>query len=313
MRVVKTIPPFKLYSETEHTLIAGLPGQGKDMFGEGYITKYMHLGYKVFDINSESRGEGMYYNIRQTDSGFVYKINFLTNCALKPQQYADEIIMFLGHHLEKIKVLPSNIKLCVFNEVWLDNEDLKKFLAFNDSQIQLMEAIFEMHGDAKLTLSYLYRFLSKAASNKMTKEAKALKESGVHYASVNTIKRRARGLLRSGLFYNKEIVGQPQVEKEQKFYHYLDLEKSLENVERITTFSTYLIEDPYIRFVCISILLKKFIEIIETRQSKVPVLVYIREANDFFYQEHPEPYVVDIRNNIDKILRKGRFIGGSKI
>src|SRR3990167_2933410 len=43
------------------------------------------------------------------------------------------------------------------------------------------------------------------------------------------------------------------------------------------------------------------------------ITFYIREANDFYYMRNPPPYVQDIQDSIEKILRKGRFLGGAKV
>jgi len=310
MKINRKASPKKLWSKTKHLLIAGVSGFGKGNFGEAYISKFSDKGVKVFDLNSESRGEGMLYGIPQTDSGMKTRLNYLSDDRLKPKAYKNEIIMFLGHNLGKLQKLPANVKVSAFNEEWLTNEDLKKFLAFNDSQVALLEGIFEIHDDQKLSLSYLYNFLSKAAKSPvgkgMNREARALKQMGSHYMSVNTIKRRARALLRSGLFYRHP-------EDMKHYFWYLDLDKSLSEVDTITSFSTYLIEDSYIRYVCVGMLLKKFIEIMEHRQTRTPMLFYLREANDFFYMQNPPQYVIDIQDNISKILRKGRSFGGSEV
>ena len=220
--------------------------------------------------------------------------------------------MFLGNNLRKMEKLPSNVKVCVFNEEWLENEDIRKFLSFNERQSETLEAIFELNNDKKILLSGLYKFFQAAAKDKDSRERKALTQAGVHSATIATLKRRLRVLLRSGLFYNeKKDMYDPETKK--GYFHYLDLMSSLKQVDTITSYSTYLIEDPYIRYVCIGVLIKKFIELIETRQANIPILFYIREANDFYYMQKPPAYVIDIQTNIEKMLRKGRSFGGSKV
>lgn len=297
-------PVLQVQSKTPHLLIAGVSGYGKGMFGEGYSAKYCGR-FKVWDINSESRGEGMYYGLKQDEWVFKQRLNIMSNNIFNPQQYPNEIIMFLGKNIEKLPKLPKNIKVCVFNEDWLTNDDLKDFLAFNESQAGLMDTLFEIHGDRHLTLSYVYEYLTRAGIEG-TSQKRELKRYGAHYVSINTIKRRARSLLRSGIFYND------QRDVPAKF-KYLNIEESARDKDSITTFSTYLIEDEYIRYICVNVLLKKLIELIELRQTDIPMLFYIREGNDFYYQKDPPPYVYGIRNSIEKILRKGRFIGKSKI
>jgi hypothetical protein len=296
----------QIESKTKHTLIAGLSNSGKGMYGEWYVPKFVKKGFKVFDMNSESRGEGMLYSIKQNDFSYLRRLSYLTNDIVKPEAYKNEIIMFLGHNLKDIQVLPKNVKLCVFNENWLDNEDLKKLLAFNDPQSQFMDTIFELHGDKKIPLRYLYNFLKNAARSKDSEEAVALKQAGTHAGIASTIKRRIRSLLRSGLFHNSK-------EDMENHFEYLNLAESLKQTDTITSFSTYLINDLYIRYVCINVLLKKFIELLERRQTTTPIVFYIREGNDFFYMEDPQPYQVSIQNSIDKILRKGRSLGGSEV
>jgi hypothetical protein len=280
------------------------------MFGEFYVSRFSGRE-KVFDLHSESRGEGMFYGLPQTDSGLLHRIDYLTNGILQRKSFPNEIVMFRGYNLLKLPVLPKNIKVCVFNEDWLTNEDLKKFLAFNESQSGFLDMIFELYDDKHIRLSELYEFLNRAAKDKKSKEAKELKNIGAHYMNVNTIKRRARTLLRSGIFFNS--LEESSSDIDNGFFHYLNLEQSLRDVHLITTFSTYLIEDEYVKFVAEAVLLKKFIELIETRQTRTPILFYIREANDYYYMKTPPPYVLEIQNGIEKILRKGRFLGGAKV
>ena len=318
MRINRLITPKQIVSKTKHTLIAGLSGYGKGMFGEFYATQF--VGHeKVFDLHSESRGEGMYYSLPQTDSTMLRKIYYLSNSRLiryndikdpKSKQISNEIIIFRGKLLSKLPQLPSNIKVTTFNEEWLTNEDLKKFLAFNDSQQGFLDSIFELFEDRHIKLSELYNFLMKAGRNKNGIESKALKEMGAHYMVTNIIKRRARTLLRSGIFFNAL---EETPEDMQNYFHFLDLARSLKDINTITSFSTYLIEDEYIKYVAEAVLLKKFIELIETRQYSIPIVFYIREMNDFYYIVTPPPYVIEIQQSIEKILRKGRFLGGAKV
>ena len=295
----------QLQSKTHHTIIFGSPGYGKDMFGEGYITKAIG-DFKVLDINSESRGEGMLYGFPQDNQFMQEQLNYWSNGILKPRKYKNEIIMFLGNNLKKLKQLPNNIKVCVFNEEWITNEDLKDFLAFNDTQIGLMDTIFEMRDDAHITLTELYEFLMKVSAPE-SKERKQLKEfGGSHYMTINTIKRRARSLLRSGLFWNDE-------QDMEGYFHYLDLEKSANDVNVITSYSRYLLDSDYANYICMNVLFKKFVEFIELREVHVPICFYVRELNDFYYMKDPAPYVIGIQHSIDKILRKGRFLGKAKI
>lgn len=310
MRVNFLLPPNVHYSKTKHTLIAGISGYGKGMFGEFYVSQF--VGYeKVFDLHSESRGEGMYYGLPQTDSGLLRKMSYLTRDTLKRKTFKNEIIMFRGKNLAKMPSLPANIKITVFNEEWLTNEDLKRFLSFNEQQSGFLETVFEIHNDQHVTLSYLYEFLQDASANKKGQSATELRRYGVHYATINTIKRRVRLLLRSGIFFNKN---EEDVQEMNNYFCYLDVNSSIQDIESITTYSTYLIEDIYIKYVAEAVLLKKFLELIETRQFSIPVVVYIRELNDFYYMKHNAPsYVLDIQDSIEKILRKGRFLGGTKV
>lgn len=297
---------LQIPSKTPHLLIAGLPGMGKDNFGEGYITKKIGK-YKVFDLHNESRGEGMYYSLKQDDIVMQNRMKALSNGILKPRAYKNKIIMFLGHNLKKMPILPKNVEVCVFNEQWLSNDDLKDFLVFNESQSGLLDTIFEIHEDKHITLTELYNFLL-GASKENSKEKRQLKNyGGAHYLSISTIKRRCRSILRSGIFYNDDG-------DIPKYFKYLNLEDEARSRDVLTTFSTYLIEDEYISFVCFNVLLKKLIELIELRQVNIPLLFYIRELNDFYFQKQNAPsYVISIRNSIEKILRRGRFLGRSKI
>lgn len=304
MRLNKLTNVLVLQSKTPHTLIGGISGYGKGVWAEAYVTK--HIGeWKVFDINSESRGEGMFYGFKQENNAMVERIDYLSNGLVKPKAYDNEIIMFLGNNLKKLKRLPRNIKICVFNEEWITNEDLKNFLAFNESQIGFMDTVFEIHDDQHITLTEFYEYMMRVSMP--SKERQQLKDfGGGHYMTINTLKRRARSLLRSGLFWNdsKDI---------PDYFEYLNLDKSVRYPDAITTYSRYLIDNPYTSYVCMNVLIKKFIEYIELRESEVPLLFYVRELNDFYRMKDPPQYVIEIQENLDKILRKGRFLGKSKI
>lgn len=305
MRIIRLTEGISIPSKIPHLLIAGVSGYGKGNLGESVATKQHLVGWKVYDINSESRGEGMCYGIPNNDWDMKVKLETMSTGVLKPSGYDSEIIMFLGNKIEDITSLPKNVRVCVFNEEWLTNDDLKSFLSFNENQSNLMDGIFEIFGDRQMKLSQLYNFLKKAG-NKESAEAYALKSTGGHYASVNTIKRRARSLLKSGLFYNgKNDIG--------KYFHYLDLEEINSHADIITTFSTYMQNDRYIRYVCIATLLKKFVEFLDKRKSSIPICFYIREGNDFYEDKSPPPYMLDIQKYISLILRKGRSFGGAKI
>lgn len=305
MKLNKLTNVLILQSKTPHTLVAGISGYGKGVWSESYVTK--HIGeWKVFDINSESRGEGMFYGFEQDSRAMISKIDYLSNNILKPKAYPSETIMFLGNNLKKLKQLPNNVKVCVFNEEWITNEDLKNFLAFNESQTGFMDTIFEMHDDRHITLTEFYEYLMKVGNPK-SKERTQLKEfGGGHYMVISTLKRRARSLLRSGLFWNDS-------DDIPDYFEFLDLRNSVNDVNKITSYSRYLIDNPYTSYVCMNVLIKKFIEFIELRESEVPILFYVRELNDFYRMKDPPQYVIEIQENLDKILRKGRFLGKSKI
>jgi len=117
----------------------------------------------VLDINSESRGEGMFYGFKQDSNAMMDRIDYLSNGLVKPKAYDNEIIMFLGNNLKKLKKLPRNIKICVFNEEWITNEDLKNFLAFNESQIGFMDTVFEIHDDQHITLTEFYEYMMRVS------------------------------------------------------------------------------------------------------------------------------------------------------
>src|SRR3990167_8671039 len=210
MRINRLLSPKQISSKVKHTLLAGLPGTGKGMAGEFYVSQFAG-DEKVFDLHSESRGEGMYYSLPQTDSHLLNRVSYLTNDKLvryndknnpKSKHIKNEIIMFRGKNLNKLTKLPANVRVCMFNEEWVSNEDLKSFLAFNENQAGFLDMIFELVEDKHLNLSQLYKFLDIASKNKMSKPAKQLKQMGAHYMSINTIKRRARTLLRSSIFFN---------------------------------------------------------------------------------------------------------------
>ena len=114
MRLHLLSTTLQIPSKTPHLLIAGLPGMGKDNFGEGCITKKIGR-YKVFDLHNESRGEGMYYSLKQEDFAMKKRMELLSQGILKPRTYKNKIIMFLGHNLKKVPILPKNVEICVFN------------------------------------------------------------------------------------------------------------------------------------------------------------------------------------------------------
>lgn len=303
------IKEVKLKSKTGHLAIFGMPGYGKGNFGEQYVAGLSRVGYKVFDINSQDRGEGMYYSFKQTQSNMTRKIDMLTQGIVRPQKYKSEIVMFCGNNLKKLKFMPANVKVCSFNEEWLEPNDLIDILAPNsENQAGLLHAVFEYFeeekGQNKVTLTQLFNFF-RASRDKKSEEGIALK--GQHYLSIGTLTRRIRSILKSGIFYSNKN------DMEKGLFQYLDLDEHMRKQDVITSFSTYLVDDEYIRYICIYVLLKKFMEKLEMRKSKVPLCFYIREGNDFFFMKKPPAYALGIQNNISKILRKGRAVGGAVV
>ena len=307
MREVKVRGYEQLLSKTKHTLIVGISGYGKGNYGEDYAARTTRKGFVMLDINSQERGEGMYYGLPQTDSHMLYRTKTLTNGSIKPQSYDNKIWMFLGTGLKNLKKVPKNINICVFSEKWMDNEDLKNFIALNDTQRNYMEAFFELHANQKITLKYFYDFIQEAVQDKTSKKYQGLSMFGLtNYATMSTLKKRALWLLRSGLFYSdkKEVPSK---------FQYLNLEDDVKEGGKIVSYSTYLIEDDSIRQICIYMLLKKFLQLLASRKMAVPMCVYIREGGDFFNQRDETPYLWGIQNMIATIVRKGRSIGGSEI
>lgn len=307
MRIARFRGFEKIRSKTKHTLIVGISGYGKGMQGEWYIPKFVTKGFKVLDLNSQSRGEGMYYGIPNDDTNLHKRIGFLSGGAFKPQGYGNDIVMFLGTRLGDLTRLPENVRVCVFNEAWLTNDDLKYFLAINDSQEAFMEAFFEMHANVRIPLRYFVDFMKKAAFDKRGHEWQALMQWGLtHHGTIAALKKRAQWLLRSGIFHNeaKDIPA---------YFNFLDLNDVLKIQSKITSFSTYLIRDDFIRDVCIYMLLKKFIELLESRKIFTPLLFYMREGGDFFMRGRDTAYLNEIKNMISLLLRKGRSLGGAEI
>lgn len=297
----------QIYSKTKHTLIVGISGYGKGNFGEDYVAKTTHKGFVVLDINSQERGEGMYYGVKQDDMNMLHKIKVMSGGTLKPQSYENQIWMFLGTGLKNLNKVPKNIQLCVFSEKWMDNEDLKNFIAINDVQRNYMDTFFEMHADQKIPLRYFFDFLRKATHDHYSKEYLGMKNFGLtNYGTLSTLMKRALWLLRSGLFYEDK-------EEVPSKFKYINLEKDVSRGGRIISYSTYLIEDDHIRQICIYMLLKKFIQLLASRKIQTPMCVYIREGGDFYNQKDETPYLFGIQRMIEAITRKGRSIGGSEI
>ena len=169
----------QLNSKTKHEIIFGGSGMGKGMYDEGYFTKHVSQGYKCIDLNSLDRGEGMFYGLKQDDFSLQRKIKMLTNDAIKPTAYKNEIVMFLGTGIRFMQNIPKNIKVCVFNEDDMDNEDLKNFIALTESQQAFMETFFDMCGNKKVPLQFLYDYMTNASKSKESKEWKLMSEKGI--------------------------------------------------------------------------------------------------------------------------------------
>jgi len=307
MRRVKIRGFEQLPSKTKHTLIVGISGYGKGNFGEDYVARTTHKGFVVLDINSQERGEGMYYGLKQTNSHMLYKTRLLTEDVIQPQSYENKICMFLGTGLKNLKKVPNNVQLCIFSEKWMDNEDLKNFIALNDAQRNYMETFFEMHANQKIPLKYFYDFMRKATHDHYSKEYIGLKDFGLtNYATLSTLMKRALWLLRSGVFYDNKV------EVPSKF-NYINLEEDVSKGGRIISYSTYLQEDDNIKQICIYMLLKKFLQLLASRKIATPMCVYIREGGDFYNPRDDTPYIYGIQRMIEAIVRRGRSVGSSEI
>src|SRR3990167_1988026 len=307
MRELKIRGSNLLSSKTKNQIVFGGSGQGKGMYDEGYFTKHVHQGYKCIDLNSLDRGEGMFYGLPQDDFSLIRKIDFLTQGVMKPQSYKTEIIMFLGTGIRYMQTLPKNIKVCVFNEEDMDNQDLKGFIAITDSQEAFMETFFDMCGNKKVPLQFLYDYLSRAGKSKDSLEWRLMSEKGItNYSIISTLKKRALWLLRSGLFHNDES------DVPSKF-HYLDLEKSIQERDTITSYSRYLIEDKAIQDICLYMLVKKYLLFLEKRQFYIPIAFYWRELGDIYSTIRESPFILQLRAMVEQILRKGRGLGGAEV
>lgn len=300
-KIRKIVMNEKVFSATNHLLVGGLSGYGKGMFIEKYITTKVGE-YKVIDLYSEQRGEGMFYGFPQTNSNLIKKINLLSSYGLKPETYENEILMVRGSKLKKIKKLPANIRVVAFKEDLLTKEDIKNFVAFNESQRGLMDLIFSIDESNKyMTLSEIKMALSEATQDRKSDAYKHLK--GLPRISMATVKRRVVSLLSSGIFCD-------DTQDFSEYFEVVDIKKVVSNKDVITSFNTLLLEGREEKGLALGMITKKLLERGENelfsyeKKERTPILIYVRDASSFWRED--APYLQLFKDNIEDILRLGR-------
>ena len=286
-----TVGRLKADSYTKHMAIFGISGTGKDIMGERYITTKVGK-HKVIDLFSEERGEGMFYSMKSTNQSLNRKLNWLSSGRLEPQEFKNDIIMFLGRDIEYITKLPANVKVVTFSEEDITNDDLIDFLAFNESQRGLMQMCLYNNMNKNMTFTAIETYLKRAR----TKGSMANREMiGMNTMSCFTILRRISVIKSSGLFYTGT---NPKI-------HKFRFEDMIKNKDTITTVSTLLLPSDDLRGLALGIVMKKIIDTRKKSKDRTPVLFYIREASYFYHKEAPVYYNL-IKESINKILREGR-------
>lgn len=280
-----------MFSPTKHCAIFGLSGFGKDVAGERYIAEKSGK-FKVIDLFSEERGEGMLYSMPSSNYNMNKRLEWLSNKRLKPKGYDNEILMFLGTNLEYFPKLPKNIKIITFSEDDVTNDDLVDFLAFNESQRGLMDMILYNNSNKRMTFSSVERYLT-LAKIKETPENEEMK--GSHRMTIFTILRRIASIKSSGLFHNKD----------SKYFHKFNFEDCVKDIKTISSFSTLLLPKEEQRGLALGILMKKVLEMRKKSKSRVPVLFYVRELS-FFYRKNVPTFYNLLKDSFNKILREGR-------
>ncbi|GEM_PF-4535554 len=275
---IQFLPSKKLKAFTDHTLIVGKSGSGKSNTAEFIITQKVST-QKVIDFVDRGRFESFLYSLPETNPKLVAKMSELSEGYLKPRSYSNQIILFAGARLKYYNTLPANIEVMSLDVEQLTLSDLLYLLGTTESAKALLGSIYYTHGE--LTLFELMKHLEQS-------------KEGEHAQSRWAILRNIKRWLQSGLFDDD--------------FPKINLTEIMNDKERITSFSSILLENEDEEGLAYGLLLKQMLEIKRRKLVKTKQCLYVREISTFMGQ-YATPHMQFARKGILSILREGRDLG----
>jgi len=285
-----------IWSPLRHTLIVGRSGTGKDYFGERLITKKIGR-YKVIDLFSLERFEGLYYGLPNTDQDLIDAGMRLTGGVYKPTKFKHEIIMFYGHKIRQYHKLPKNIKLVSLRKEDIEFDDLLQILGTTDASKTLLFNIRYYHETMKeiglCTYKDLESYIKKIFTKKFDDEEESEFFQGAHPATVSKLFQNLIIVEGSGVFHP----GLP----------HFDVKEMMRHRDVITTTSAALMATDVERAIVMSIVIKKIVTHNLNPAHRVPIIVYFREIQHIFEKENEDFEFWGLARFYTKeILKEGR-------
>ena len=289
--ITKVIGKESIQSAVRHTAIVGLSGRGKDMFGEGYITKKIGKS-KIIDFHTMERFEGFFYSIKNNKIDLIHRGIRLTQKQYEPKAFNNKIILFCGRKLMdlKNKKLPKNVEIRTLSPYDLVNEELIEIISPTDSAKGILLMILYFNKRKKMNVfdfkDYVEQIIHKTLDFRVQEFFK-----GVHRMTLFVILREIITIINSGIFNDS--------------FPKINIKELIEDKDTITTISCFLLKSHVERAISLSILFRNIIKYREENDLKTPLVFYVREIQTFFKPEYKKYYKLLIDNMRD-VLEQGR-------
>lgn len=283
LRVEKIfLPPIVSKSFTNHKSIAGKSGAGKSNKGEFEFVQDVGK-CKCVDLYDSGRFENACYLFKEDNPMKVRLLLEATNGKIQPREWPCEFNLITGRALEYMNELPGNkdgngVFLKAFRDHDLSLGDVTYLLGKSDALRGLLDYIANQMGGDQVSFDKIYSFLK--AQRKMRSIPFYMIESVIRYI----IRWKMSGMFSPGV-------------------DSIDIKKSLMDKDRITSYSTYLLE-PEEEPIAYAMILKQIWELKKRRKIPHRIRIYVREIANFFLEGYELP-----RKYMLKIQREGRDVG----
>lgn len=276
------LPPVTSKSFTNHKSRAGKSGSGKSNACEFEFVQEVGKK-KCVDLYDSGRFENFMYPFPEDNPFKVKLIQELTNYKIRPHSTPAELILINGRALEYMNELPGHDKdgngvhLRAFEDGDLSLGDVTYLLGKSDALRGLLDYIANKHGE-DLSFDRIYSFLK--TQRKMRSIPFYMIESIIRYI----IRWKMSGMFSRGV--------DP-----------INIRKSLLDKDKITSYSTYMLE-PEEEPIVYAMILKQIWELKKRRRVPHRIRIYVREIANFFTEGYELP-----RKYLLKIQREGRDVG----
>jgi len=285
--LLKHLPTKELETFTEHTLITGKSGSGKSNTAEYILTQKIGE-YKCIDLYDDGRGENATYSIPEEDPALIRRMEDLSLWKLSAKSFKNQIIFLAGERAEILsKDLPNQIEIRSIDENDITLDDLKFLLASTESAGNALDMLRTVMGN--LTMRSIYERLM--VDDK--KDDDYIKGMGtVKYGILRNLSK----WLDSPLFDTKK-------------YKPINFKKILNDVDTLTSFSTYLQEDEDSKALIYGLILKKIFFSKRNKTIKRPIITFIREISNLAGRNKISNHYQMAERYILRTLREGRDYG----